>query len=376
MTCFLAVVFLFLGIFAGGTAPFASYYNGAQDFRGFLYNAFEDISVTVTDGAAVITSKGEAVSIDTVSDGGDGAAYSVNGYHLFVNSASVASEFDDFYAYCVKTDGGEIDYEEYLSLPESERKAYRFAVRYSGKIKDVEKDAALYKAYLEGLDDEEIDSQLKEAEGKEDYAKTVYSLYVKEYYPDMPDATGEAVPTLRNYYYRQTFGTDGKYLCLFGDMIIASFVSYNGNRVSFGGMYKAGNNLTDGGNPDAVDEFIKHCFYDGASTMFVIELMGSITVIAIGELTVVVVMLLAFAVCRIKKRGACLKFADSARIVGSYVHVAALISAVLTLCLSFAFSGVAVSVIAYVSFALILIVRTAVLLIRDKQLPEGQSENQ
>ncbi|MDE6373364.1 MAG: hypothetical protein K2L72_02600 [Clostridia bacterium] len=346
LTSFLAVAFIFLGIFAGEIAPFASYYNGAEDFRGFLYNAFENISVTVSDGSAEITSDGDTVDINTLSDGGDAAAYAVNGYHLFVNSASVASAFDDFDAYCVKTDGGaEIDYEAYLSLPESERKNYRFAVRYSGKIKVVTEDEAdAYREYLVALNDEEINSKLEDAEGGEDYAESVYALYVQNYYPDMRAATGETVPTLRTYYYRRTLETDGRYLCLFGDMIIASFTSYNGNRVTFGGTYKSGNDLA-GGNQKAVDGFIKNCFYDSASTLFVFDLLNSVTVIAVSELIAVAVMLLGFAACKLMKRGACLKFADSARIVASYVHIAALISAVVTLCLYFCLGGNAITII-------------------------------
>ena len=248
-------------------------------------------------------------------------------------------------------------------------------MRYSGKVKDIGKDTGLYEDYLRGLNDGEVNSKLNSFEGtRTEYPEFVYKLYVGHYYPDMTEAAGEAVPTLRNYYYRQTLKTDGRYLCLFGDLMIASFKSYNGNSLSFGGTYKAGNNLSAGGDAEAVDGFMKRCFYDGSSMRFLIELMGSITVIAIGELIAVAVMLLGFAVCRLKKRGACLKFADSARIVGSYVHVAALISAVITLCLSFAFGGTAVSLIAYLSFAAILIVRTAVLLLRDK--PEGESGEQ
>ena len=377
LTSVLAVMFLFLGIFAGGTAPFASYYDGAEDFRDFLYTALDGVSVTTGDGSAVIASGGNAVDINTFSNAEDGDRYALNGYHLFVNSVSVASEYDDFYAYCVKTDGGEVDYETYRSLPESVRKNYRFAVRYTGKIKNVYENTGSYEAFLKGLNDEEVNSQLQSFAGnRNEYQKFVYTLYVKNFYPDMTAATGEVVPTLRTYYYRQTLETDGKYLCLFGDIMVASFKTYNGNEVSFGGTYKAGNNLADGGSSKAVGVFIKNCFYDGASMMFLVELMGSISVIAVGELLAVAVMLLGFAVCKARKSGACLKFADSARIVGSYVHVAALISAVATLCLSFAFGGIAVSVIAYVSFALILIVRTAVLLLREKKSPEEASVNE
>ena len=245
-------------------------------------------------------------------------------------------------------------------------------MRYSGKIKNYYD--AFYEEYLRGLNDEDVNTQLRSFEGtRKDYPKFVYEIYVKKYYPDMLAATGEAIPTLRTYYYRQTLETDGNYLCLFGDMIIASFTSYNGNEVTFGGTYKVGNNLV-GGNTKSIDGFIKNCFYDATSTLFVFDLMNGIAVIAVSELIVVAVMLLGFVACRLRKRGACLKFADSARIVGSFAHIAALLSAVITLCLSFAFGGNAVPIIAYVSFAVILIVRTAVLLMREKPIQEPEDE--
>lgn len=197
-------------------------------------------------------------------------------------------------------------------------------------------------------------------EGTDNYKRGVYALYVQSYYPDMSSAAGEAVPTLRNYYYLQTLKTDGKYLCLFGDMIVGSF-SAGGNKISYGGMYKQGNAL-DG--RDSVDEFIKGTFYDASSATFILGLVNGVSVIAFTELITVGVMLLGFAVCKLRKKGACQKFADSARIVASYAHVAALIAAVVTLCLSFAFA--AASLIAYLSFATILIIRTVVLIIRDR----------
>ncbi len=358
LTSFLAVVFIFLGIYAGETVPFASYYNRAHEFREFLYGAFDTgITVEVDDNKAVISRNGESVDINSLSDEED-ARYYVNGYHLFVNSANVVDAFDDFEAYCVG-EGGEIDYEKYLALGESEKKNYRFAVRYTGRVKEIT-DVEGYLQYLKGLNSEEINNKLKELEGTDNYKRGVYALYVQSYYPDMSSAAGEAVPTLRNYYYLQTLKTDGKYLCLFGDMIVGSF-SAGGNKISYGGMYKQGNAL-DG--RDSVDEFIKGTFYDASSATFILGLVNGVSVIAFTELITVGVMLLGFAVCKLRKKGACRKFADSARIVASYAHVAALIAAVVTLCLSFAFA--AASIIAYLSFAIILIIRTVVLIIRDR----------
>lgn len=369
LTSFLAFVFIFLGLFAGKMAPFNSYYNGADEFRNFVYNAFgKGISLTANGTKAEIALNGGNADIDTLADEGDGAVYYVNGYHLFVNTACIAETYDDFEAYCINTeDNTEIGYEDYLSRPEAERKNYRFAVRYTGRIKSItEEVAASCAEYLQELNDEDINSALSDLEKSENYAESVYRLYVRAYYPDMINITGEEVPTLRNYYYMQTLKTDGKYLCLFGDMVVASFKTYNGNAVSFGGLYKQGNDIAVGAGHETIDGFIKTTFYGASSMTFLLDLMNSIYLIIFIVLILVSVMLFGFVVCKLRKKGSCLKFSDSAKIVASYAHVSALISAVITLCLSFAYGGKAVLMTAYISFAVILVIRTSVLLLREK----------
>lgn len=373
LTSFLAAVFMFFGIFAGKTVPFACYYDNAEEFRSFLYKAFSDgINITLSDGNADIKCGGKSVDINTLSNEAD-AGYSVNGYHLFVNSADVLESYDDFYAYCTSDDGKEIDYEEYLSLDENARKNYTFAVRYTGKIKNINsEDVSGYIAYLNGLNDEKINSQLNDIE--ENDADAVYRLYVQTYYPKLQSLTGEAVPTLRTYYYLQTLKTDGKYMCLFGDMMVVSFRTDTGATVSNGGTYKEGNGLEDGSNPSSVDSFIKNTFYDGASTALLVDLLNCIPVLALTELIILSAMLLSFAVCRLRKRGIGLKFADSARLTASYAHTGALLSALVTLCLSFLINGTAVSITAYVSFAVIMVIRTLILLLREKEQPVSSEE--
>lgn len=383
LTGFLSVVFIFLGIFIGGTVPFFAYYNGAESFRGFLYNAFieqgEGISVTVENGAS-ITSGGKQVLINTFTDEGDRAAYRLNGYELIVDSRNVASVYDDFTPYCVSADGSrEITYENYLNLSGSEKANYVFAVRYSGREKQVTaEDAAKYAEYLNSLPDGNEKTQYTELIGNKaemsakQFNDSLYALYVKSYYPDMLKTVGESVPTLRNYYYRLAAGAGSGYYCLFGDMQAASFASYNGNTVVFGGVYRPGNNFNAAGLDgerarEAVDEFIKDSFYDGISTSFVLELLNCLQVIAITELLIVGAMLLCFGVGKLKKSETCPTFAKSAKLVSSYAHAAAFFSALAAFGTGFIFSGAAVTVTAYACFAAILVARTLFLLLTENK---------
>ena len=138
LTCFLAVVFIFLGLYAAETVSFAAYFNGADEFRFFVDNAFDSarLAITVNDNKADITADGHAVVINTVANEDDNIAYGVNGYNLFVDSRQVASTFDDFEAYCQSVkDKTEIPYDDYLSLSSEAKKDYVFCVKYSVRQK-------------------------------------------------------------------------------------------------------------------------------------------------------------------------------------------------------------------------------------------------
>lgn len=383
LTGFLSVVFIFLGVFFGRTVPFAAYYNGAGEFREFLYNAFiyqgNGISVTV-NGGAIITSGGEDVLINTFTDENDRKEYSLNGYNLIVDSRNVASVYDDFTAYCKNYDGNkEISYDEYLSLGEKEKSDYFFGVRYSGREKQITaEDVVQYTEYFNGLSDGNAKSQYTELTDKkaqmteEEYKNSLYSLYVNCYYPDMLKTVGESVPTLRNYYYGLTLNSEGGYYCLFGDMQTASFSTYNNNTVLFGGVYRPENGLDVSGlDGDTarqnVDRFIKNSFYGGLSTSFVFELLNSLWLIVATELILAGAMVLCLSVGRLKKSELCNTFGKSAKLVASYAHTAAFFSALTTFCIGFIFSGTAVTVSAYVLYGAILVARTLTLLLTENR---------
>lgn len=392
LTSFLAFVFLFLGIFAGQNVTFTAHYNGADDFREFVYNAFcgpenaKPINVEIKNGAAEITSGGESVLINTFENESDANLYSLNGYHFVADSRNASATYDNFEAYCVKNGGNEeITYETYSALSESEKQNYRFAVRYTGKQKQItDSDAGVYKAYLATVKDEKISAQFKEIEDKkaqlsaEDYNNSVYELYLNAYYPDLYSVTGESVPTLRGYYYGLTLKSQGKYFCLFGDMVTASFKSYSSGVITFGGLYKDGNGLIVDGGADsgaAIDKFVKSIYSGSLPMLFLMDLLSAITVIVVTELVIVGGMLLCFALCKLKKNKICNTFGKCAKLVASYTHIAAFIAAVVALCLGFAFTGTAVALIAYITFAVILVVRTCVFMLRGKNQVEPVSSD-
>ena len=380
LTCLLAVVFIFLGLYAAETVSFAAYFKGADEFQEFISNAFNtaQINIIVKDNQAQITANGEDVVIDTVANESDKAAYSLNGYNLFVDSRQAASTFDDFRAYCQSVkDGTEISYDEYLSLSTETQKDYAFRIEYSGRQKIItDTDVQSYREFLSTVNDNGIQNEYKslnesangmpqcELNGK------IYALYVKAYYPQMYNAAGEQTPTLRGYYIRRSLESDGKYVCLFKDMSVVSFKSYCNNTVAYGGIYKDGNNIDFSSGKQSPFGFFKRLYYDGASTLLIVELLDCFLVIAIVELIIVAVIILTFAVCRLKKLEAGYVFGKSVKLVASYAHTAALLTFLAIFCLGFLIRGTALTVSAYVIFALIMLARTAVLLIKEAKYGE------
>jgi len=381
LTSLLAIVFIFVGIFAAQTLSFVPYYNDADEFRQFVDNAFnQGLSVEIKDSKAVITQNGNPVVIDTTANEADRDKYSVNGYQLFVDYRNVISIYDDFYAYgkSVK-DGSEIAYDEYSLLSGKEKNDYVFVVRYSGVQKIVtEQDVEAYQTYLSGVNDNDIREKYKSLQNsvgtleKTDYANQLYALYVRAYYPNVSDVTGEQVPTLYGYYYQAAIKSNGKYLCLFKDTSVVSFYS-RGNTVSFGGIYKEGNDFSANGTRSC-HEFVKSLYKDSVSTLFLVELMDCVLLIAIVELIIVAVMLVTFIISRVKKIELFYTFGKSVKLVASYSHVAALLAAVFTVIMGFVVSGRVLSIIAYASFAVTLAVRTVVLLIKENKTGEKHIE--
>lgn len=386
LTCLLAVVFIFLGLYAAETASFAAYLNGADEFQEFIANAFNtaQLEITVKDNQAQITANGQNVVIDTVASESDKAAYGLNGYNLFVDSRQVASTFDDFRAYCQSVkDGTEISYDKYLSLSTEAQNDYAFRIEYSGRQKNItDADVQAYREFLSNVADNSVKDEYKalieSADGmpKSELNGKIYALYTKAYYPQMYNAAGEQTPTLRGYYIRRSLESDGKYVCLFGDMSVVSFKSYCNNTVAYGGIYKDGNKIDFSSGTQSPFGFFKRLYYDGASTLLVVELLDCFLVIAIVELIIVAVMILTFAVCRLKKLEAGYVFGKSVKLVSSYAHTAALLTFFAVFCLGFLIRGIALTVAAYVIFAVIMLARTAALLVREAKYGEKHIEEE
>ncbi len=368
LACILAIVFLFFGIFIGKHVTFGVDYNGATEFRNFLYNAFmtEDecaLKITVDGGKAEVTVGGEHMTVNTLVSDDDAKRYRMNGYELIVDYNDMTKSYDDFAIDCVPIGGGEtIGYDEYVKLTASEKSRYGLRVRYSGKKKTVTDEETIeYETYLQASSAYEEYERLKEKyEGKGDeYTDELYKLYIKTYYPDMNNLVGEDVPTLKKYYYDLIDGAGEKYLCVFADMFIGSFVNDLGKTDRFGCVYSDGVEL-NGGARSALDGFINDLYYSNLSTLLFFEMLNCLLTLLFTILIIIAAMLICRIISRIKTIEIGSTFSACVKSVGSCVHAAALAAAILSAIFGFFRGGTAVTVFALVMFAVIIAVRMTV----------------
>lgn len=389
----LALAFLFGGVVAADIVPFNTHYNHATDFQAFVHNAFanEDvskrISISINDGVAFANiGSNDTVSellVDTFANPDDAIIYKVNGYELVVDTRS-ADAYDDFVAYCVSNDGKEeeITYEEYLTLSDVAKRNFDFKIRYTAnELVLTDELVVQYESYLAGISSEQnekIASQYKELRDKKatltaiEYSQNVYKLYLQAYYPSLSAYEVGGVPLLRNYYYDNYLSADNRFLVVFDDSCIASFETNNGVAVSFYGFYvKMDNGLVTNGTSvseaeQIIDNFIKNAYLGNSSTIVYIYLLNFTWLFLL--IVAIPLVIALFAYCLLKFMGVewCKRYGYSLKVVGSYMWCAALIAALITFICGYFAPGLNLMIFALGGFFIVLLVRTAILLINER----------
>lgn len=375
LTCLLAVLVLFFGVFTGKDALFSVDYDGASGFREFIYGAFAvdglTLDIAVKDGKGDVTVNGEHSIINTLENADDAQRYDRNGYRLIVDHNDMTEAYDDFTVVCRhKSSGSVIDYSDYVELSATERSEYELEVVYSGTRRDISVGASEYETYLSAHAAAELkDIKEKHADDVAEYEKALYELYIKTYYPELKTLVGEDVPTLRRYYYDLIEAADGKYLCVFGDMIIGSFATDLGKKVRFGCVYtdfgiECGAYSEDRARAE-LDGFVNDLYYSNLSTLLFLEILNCLIFLAAFVLTVILITAACRAASALKKIEIGSSISNCVKAVGANIHVAALIAAVATVIFGFFYGGTAVTVFGVAAFAVTLAARLAVFYARE-----------
>lgn len=383
--------------------PFSARYNSSPDFRSTVRAVLANpdvgkrIEIEILDGRLRMKDQSgnyaEDLLVNTFESEQDKETYSVNGYHVIVDSRP-ADTLAEIEAYCLSNDGKstEISYQDYLTLSDVARLNFDFKLRYTGnELELTDELVAEYKAYIEGLGNENRSSAEKLAsdlvEGKitrAEYNRAVYELYFTSYYPEITEyESSSKVPLLRNYYYHQYIKAgESKYLFLFDDYVAGSFETKNGTEISFYGFYSELKNgvLVDGddqaGADAAADRFIKKSFQAIAPLTAYAHAMNVFSLIPFIALMPMVVTLLAYSILKLGGIDSVTSLGGTFKIVGSYVWASAAIAGVLSLAASFLVRPDVLAVLPLLLLFITLAIRAVIYATGETKSYRKQSEEQ
>lgn len=362
LSVFLTFILLFGGLIAGYSASFPSFYSRADEFKEFLYAAFADgnsdkrIDVEVKDGKFAAYAPTENGCVNGFTDGN---AYGLNDYVLVVDTRPAGQVFDDFNVRCTDADGKEISVEDYRKLSDADKQKASFKLEYTGKELDVTQKQGEYLAFLDRVADKEDEeysekhaaeyAEIKEKRNSGEldeaaYARAVYELFVKAYYPPMGNIeTYAAAPTLRTFYMTMGMSVEhSKTFLLLDDVCICSFTPAEGIRIDFGSYLKlkdgviSADGLDSAQMRDNVDGLVLQAFKSSTDYNVMVYLINVIKAMFLIVVAAVMIAFGVFAVCRFGKADPYMKFVGALKTVFSFMLVPAFLVFFAALGLSFA----------------------------------------
>ena len=249
-----------------------------------------------------------------------------------------------------------------------------------------------YKVYLNSIESDAqlsiqgLSSKLSANEiTKTEYNRAIYEVYFVNYYPEITayESTSK-VPLLRNYYYHQYISQGmEKYLFIFDDYMTASFETRGGINVSFYGFY---DNIDDGAivtegatlseANEMTDDFIRDSIHSIAPITAYAYAMNVFSLIPFIALMPFVVTLLAYSILKLRGIGSVTYFGATFRILGSYVWFSSLVSAVITVLLSFFLQQNIITSLPLVIFFITLVIRSMIFAVGETKAFLKQSEQE
>lgn len=391
----LSLVFIWSGFLFSFMLPFGAQYKASPDFRSTAYAVFANldpekrIDAKIENGTLLAKKHdgeyGGSLLINTLESESDKEIYSVNGYEVVLDTRS-ADTLAEIEAYCVSNDGKNtvITYEEYLTLSDVARLNFDFKLKYTGNAlilndETVEK----YRAYLDGKGEGEktqvknLSSELASGKiTKDEYARAIYELYFKSYYPSIEAyEAASSVPLLRNYYYHNYINNGTKnYLFIFDDCLTGSYEA--GRRdVSFYGFYNKlenGDIVNEGLSGKeanlAIDKFIKSTYKANWGINAYACFINTVTVAPFLALMVFVATLLTYSILKLKGVKSVSSIGGALKIIGSFVWFSGVISCVLSVILSFIVGKSLINALPPVLFFLALLIRSIIFAIYENKL--------
>ena len=376
----LALLFLWAGYVGGDMLPMMAHYKNSPDLISTVDIVFANIDAKVKDGVLLAGKGGEytvGLLVNTLVNDADRQKYSACGYDVVVDTRP-ADALAEFEAYYLSNDGQnlKISYEEYLSLGAVAKMNFDFHLDYTGnELKLTDEMVLGYLEYLTGIG-KEVNFALGEMT-TEEYNRAVYELYFESYYPEITSYESTSkVPLLRNYYYHNYISQGlTKYLFIFDDYMTVSFETSGGISHSFYGFF---NNMDDGAvlREGSTDGFIKEAIRSIAPLTVYAYAMNIFSLIPFIALMPLVVTLLAYSILKLSGIESIKSFGAMFKILGSYVWMSGVISALLTMILSFFLQPNIVSTLPLVLFFVTLAVRSVIFAVREVRSFIKQTEEE
>ncbi len=400
----LALVFLWAALIGAEMLPFGVHYSNSPDFMATAHAVFANadadkrIDAKIEEGALKAKKHrgeySEGLLVNTFENDADKQNYSVNGYNIVVDTRP-ANTLAEIEAYCVSNDGNNtvISYQDYLTLSDVAKLNFDFKLRYTGNALELTDEAVEgYLEYVNSLSDENKGITEKLANDlaaatitRAEYNREIYELYFKNYYPEITAyESASAVPLLRNYYYHKYVNDDSKnYLFVFDDYMTGSFETKGGIDVSFHSFYsnlENGSLVSEGATQDEanalVDRFIKKSFNAMLSLNLYVHAVNIFSLVPYIALMLLVATLLTYSILKLRNVESIKSLGSMLKIVGSFVWFSGVISAVLTVAISFFVSRSMINVLPPVLFFVALTIRSVVFTINESKLFSKQLEQQ
>lgn len=395
----IALICICLGLIGADTLPFGAHYDNATPFKTLVRNALtcpddtNGISVIIENDRLLASKNGnyeKALIVDTFNNEQDKQVYANDGYQLVIDTRS-ADALAVVDAYCVSTDEQKtvISYEDYLTLNDVAKRNFEFKLKYTGNelvLTDI--TVAEFKAYLDEKGNENANALFEKFSRNEitksEYDRGIYELYFETYYPSIIDyESNSKVPLLRNYYFHELIGKgENRFLMIFDDCLVGSFATDGNIEVFFYGFYNSVNdgtlinsNLDNASRIKAVDTFIKNSFKSTNELSAYIYLMNTVRLIPIIAVMVIVVTMLTSSILALKGVETCKTFGASMKVVGSFLWTAGIITAILSIIISFMVQRNLITVVTVVSFFITLLVRAVFFIVDEIKKRKLELEN-
>ena len=377
-----ALVIIVLALFGGYHASFGSMYDRSAGFKSTVRAVFADLG-----GVSVSSDKAHTSKVINTFDNEDDEKYLRHGIRVIVDTRPLETTYGKFTPYYsdksdINNKDKRITAEQYSALDDAQKDNYVFGIERLPDAVDPEYHVDEYEAYFSGLDDkgeayEKLQEKLVNGMSDRAYAEELYVLYVKSLYPEIgkSDSYG-AAPTLRSYYVmRMDEIENAKFFVIFDGGVYGNFVTDDGVPVGFSGVYSSLNGKTYGASAAQADMFVADAFAAAWSYTLNTYIMNGLSLVLFLVLTLLVISLIYFAVCRLLAFGCGRSVGASLNAVGSFFFISSLIAGAIIFGSSYALSRDVVFSVAVPIFAGVVLIRTAVLALCEYFAERKTSKN-